>query len=81
MLAGLVIAADAPPEEHRSHGLEHAEQLLATRGHGLGFGRARVAVGRSGVVVGFPTDPMVHVSWWVVGVIIVAGAWLRRRLA
>jgi hypothetical protein len=81
MLAGLVVAADAPPEEQRPHALEHAEHLLAARGHDLGFGRARVAVGRSGVVVGFPTDPMVHVSWWVVGVIIVAGAWLRRGLA
>jgi hypothetical protein len=79
MLAGLVVADDGPPEEQRSQALEHAAHLLATRGHDLGFGRARVAVGRSGVAVGFPTDPMVHVSWWVVGLIVVAGAWRRRR--
>ena len=81
MLTGLVVAADAPREAQRSHALEHAEYLLATRGHDVGFGRARVALGRSGMAVGFPTDPMVHVSWWVLGAIVVAGTWLRRRRA
>jgi hypothetical protein len=81
MLVDLVVAADPPREGQRSHALEHAEHLLATRGHDLGFGRARVAIGRSGMAVGFPTDPMVHVSWWVLGAIVVAGTWLRRRRA
>ena len=81
MLTGLVVAADAPQKRQRSHALEHAEHLLATRGHNLGLGRARVALGRSGIAVGFPTDPMVHVSWWVLGAVVVAGAWLRRRRA
>jgi hypothetical protein len=41
--------------------LEHA---LAARGRDLG--RMRVATVRSGIVVGFPRDPMIHISWLVV---------------
>jgi hypothetical protein len=40
-----------------------AARLLDERGRDVG--RLRVAAGRSGVVVAFPRDPMVHVSWLV----------------
>ena len=41
--------------------LEQGERLLSDRGRQLG--PVRVAAGRSGVVLGFPRDPMLHVSW------------------
>jgi hypothetical protein len=41
--------------------IDQAARLLDERGRGLG--RVRVAAGRSGVVVAFPRDPMLHVSW------------------
>jgi hypothetical protein len=44
-----------------SNRLEHAERLLDD--HGRRFGPARVAVGRSGLALGFPRDPMLHISW------------------
>jgi hypothetical protein len=55
--------------------------LLAERGHDLGLARIRVAAGRSGVAVGFPEDPMIHVSWWALSALVVlAGTrFLRRR--
>ena len=51
--------------------------MLTERGHS--FGPVRVAVGRSGVAVGFPRDPMVHVSWWAVVAIVVIARIFRRR--
>jgi hypothetical protein len=39
-----------------------SERLLDERGHLLA-GRIRIAAGKSGVVVGFPRDPLIHVSW------------------
>ncbi|MBA3374425.1 MAG: hypothetical protein H0U00_01170 [Actinobacteria bacterium] len=54
------------------------EHLLAEQGRT--FGRVRVAVGRTGVALGFPRDPMLHVSWWVLAAAIVAVRLLRRRL-
>jgi hypothetical protein len=51
--------------------------MLAERGHS--FGPVRVAMGRSGVAVGFPRDPMVHVSWWALAAIVVVTRLLRRR--
>ena len=53
------------------------ERLLAEQGHT--FGRVRIAVGRTGVALGFPKDPMLHVSWWVLAAVIVAVRLLRRR--
>ena len=41
--------------------LDQAERLLAERGFAIG--PVRVAAGRSGFVLGFPRDPMLHVSW------------------
>jgi hypothetical protein len=41
--------------------IDQAARLLDERGRELG--RVRVAAGRSGVVVAFPRDPMLHVSW------------------
>jgi hypothetical protein len=60
--------------------VDDVERLLAEQGRDLGFVRARVAVGRSGIALGFPKDPMVHVSWWVLsGLVLVTGALLARR--
>jgi hypothetical protein len=44
-----------------SGGLDHAERLLDERGREIG--PVRVAAGRSGLALGFPRDPMLHVSW------------------
>jgi hypothetical protein len=38
----------------------------------------RIAFGRSGLAVGFPRDPMVHVSWWVLAPLAVLVLWRRR---
>jgi hypothetical protein len=46
--------------EH-SNRLEDAERLLDE--HGRRLGPARVALGRSGLALGFPRDPMLHISW------------------
>jgi hypothetical protein len=54
-------AAAGPGREQ----LDRAERLLAEHGRDLGIGRARVAADRTGVAIGFPADPIVHVSWWV----------------
>jgi hypothetical protein len=61
--------------------MDRIETLLAVRGHDLGFAGIRVAAGRSGVAVGFPEDPMIHVSWWVLSALaVLAGTRsLRRR--
>jgi hypothetical protein len=69
------------PPEPRSGRSDEIETLLAERGHDLGFARIRVAAGRSGIAVGFPEDPTIHVSWWVLSALVVlAGTrFLRRR--
>jgi hypothetical protein len=59
------VGAEQEAAGARSRRLDEAERLLAERGRVLGFARARVAVGRSGIVVGFPQDPLIHVSWLV----------------
>jgi hypothetical protein len=61
----------------RSPRTDAVERMLAERGHS--FGPVRVAMGRSGVAVGFPRDPMVHVSWWALAAIVVVTRLLRRR--
>jgi hypothetical protein len=61
----------------RSPRTDAIESMLAERGHS--FGPVRVAVGRSGVAVGFPRDPMVHVSWWAILATVVIVRFLRRR--
>jgi hypothetical protein len=43
---------------------EHSERLLDERGRLLGC-RIRIAAGKSGVAIGFPRDPLIHLSWWV----------------
>jgi hypothetical protein len=57
--------------------LDGIERLLAERGRTVG--RVRVATGRSGVAVGFPRDPMLHVSWAVLAGAGLAGVLLLRR--
>jgi hypothetical protein len=61
----------------RSLRTDAVERMLTERGHS--FGPVRVAVGRSGVAVGFPRDPMVHVSWWALVAIVVIARIFRRR--
>jgi hypothetical protein len=51
------------------------EELLAERGVGT---RVRVAAGRSGIAVGFPRDPMIHVSWAALLAVVVVWRLLRR---
>jgi hypothetical protein len=64
----------------RSSQLENAERLLAESGHDLGLFRTRVAAGRTGIVVGFPQDPMLHISWAVLaGLAALAVVSLSRR--
>jgi hypothetical protein len=85
-LAGSFESCTAHVEAHDSSSkpdhFARAQVLLAERGHDVGIGRARVAAGRSGLAVGFPSDPMIHVSWWALGVVAaLAGLWLARRRA
>jgi hypothetical protein len=61
----------------RSPRADAIECLLDERGHT--FGPVRVAFGRSGIAIGFPRDPMVHVSWWVIAAFVVVARLLRRR--
>jgi hypothetical protein len=64
----------AAPRPSRADAMEH---LLDVRRRS--FGPVRVAFGRSGVAIGFPRDPMVHVSWWALAAIVVVARLLRRR--
>lgn len=50
--------------------------LLEERGRT--FGRVRIAVARSGIAIGFPRDPMLHVSWWALVAIVVVVRLVRR---
>jgi MYXO-CTERM domain-containing protein len=56
---------------------DELEHVLAARGRDVG--RMRVAAARSGIVVGFPKDPLIHVSWWVLAAAGVLAAVRRRR--
>jgi hypothetical protein len=49
----------------RSRQIENAQRLLAERGHDVGVFGMRIAMGRSGIAIGFPQDPMLHFSWLV----------------
>jgi hypothetical protein len=53
------------PAEQESTRVEKVERMLTEHGHELRFTPIRVAVARTGIAVGFPEDPMFHVSWWV----------------
>lgn len=61
-----------------SRRLDQAERLLTERGRPIG--PVRVAANRSGLVLGFPRDPMVHVSWIAVTAIsgLFVAVWLQR---
>ena len=59
--------------------LSEAERLLAERGRDLRFVPIRVAAGRSGIAVGFPQDPLLHVSWPALFVVGLLAAIARRR--
>jgi hypothetical protein len=43
---------------------EEVDRMLAD---GRALGRVRVGANRGGVAIGFPRDPAIHVSWWVLG--------------
>jgi hypothetical protein len=64
---------EALPEERG----DRIERMLKERG--VTFGRVRIAVARSGIAVGFPRDPMLHVSWWALAAVLVVVKLLRRR--
>ena len=53
------------PTDPESTRVEEVERMLTEPGHELRSAPIRVAAGRSGIAVGFPEDPMFHVSWWV----------------
>jgi hypothetical protein len=71
-----------PAAKPQSARLDEVERLLAESGHDLPVARARVAVARSGVALGFPRDPILHLSWWALSAVagvVGALALLRRR--
>ena len=57
--------------------MDNVEQMLADQGHTIG--PVRIAFGKSGIAVGFPRDPMLHLSWWAIAALIVMVRLLRRR--
>ena len=61
--------------------LDEIERLLAERGRDLGPLPVRVAAGRSGIAVGFPREPLVHVSWWALAGLALLWRVLARRRA
>ena len=67
------------PADPESTRIEKVERLLTEHGHELRFAPIRVAAGRSGIAVGFPEDPMFHVSWWVL-LALVSFTAARRRM-
>ena len=74
MESGDTSAADRTP-------LDRVERLLAEHGHDLGIARVRVAADRRGMAVGFPSDPIIHVSWsalLALALVFLAGRRLRR---
>jgi hypothetical protein len=61
--------------------LDRAERLLAEHGHDLGIAQVRVAADRRGMAIGFPSDPIVHVSWsafLALAFVLLAGRRLQR---
>jgi hypothetical protein len=54
------------------------ERLLDEQSHSFASGRIRIAAGDSGVTIGFPRRPMIHLSWWALAGI-VAVLCVRRR--
>ena len=65
------------PMEAVSPHTDNVEQMLADQGHTIG--PVRIAFGKSGIAVGFPRDPMLHLSWWAIAALIVMVRLLRRR--
>ena len=55
------------------------DELLARRGRDVAGGRARVAAGKTGIAIGFPEKPVLHVSWGALAGIAVLRAVRRRR--
>jgi len=55
---------------------ENVARLLEEQGRT--FGRVRIAVARSGIAIGFPRDPMLHVSWWALLAAVVVVRLVRR---
>jgi hypothetical protein len=55
---------------------ESVARLLEEEGRT--FGRMRIAVARSGIAIGFPRDPMLHVSWWAILAVVVVVRLVRR---
>ena len=68
-------------EAPRLDRLDDIERMLADRGHDLGVGGTRVAIGRSGIAFGFRKSSLIHVSWWPLAAVVafVVALRLRRR--
>jgi hypothetical protein len=66
------LEAEAP----RAPRAEGMERMLDDRGHT--FGRVRIAFARSGIAIGFPRDPMLHVSWWALVAVVLVVRVVRR---
>ena len=57
--------------------LDNAQRMLDASG--VNVGPARVAVGRTGVALGFSESALIHVSWWAIAAALVVFRLLRRR--
>ena len=58
--------------------IDAIEGLLADKGRDIGFGGARVAVGRSGIAVGLPNASIIHVSWLALSAVAIVIVLVRR---
>jgi hypothetical protein len=70
---------ESDPSTDPGERFDQVELLLAERGHDLASGRIRVAAGRSGVAAGFPTRPLIHVSWWALAPVVLFAVIRRNR--
>ena len=68
------------PSPPRGDRFDDIDRMLAERGRDVGVAGLRVATGRTGVALGFPDDPVMHVSWGVLcAAVVLGGALLLRR--
>jgi len=68
------------PSPPRGDRFDDIDRMLVERGRDVGFAGLRVATGRTGVALGFPDDPVMHVSWGVLcAAVVLGGALLLRR--
>lgn len=56
---------------------DSAQRMLDAKG--VSVGPVRVAVGRTGVALGFSDSALIHVSWWAIAAALVVIRLLHRR--